>query len=147
MAASRGLQWSDGTVSYCGLQLNVINRCGMSRVWCVAMGAICLMSQIDVLNSGIEGQVIIQPVSPIERPEMINSRPYQATVSVLDQTGQVVAEFQSDADGHFRVQLEPGTYVLRPESSRSLPRASKQTVAVSANKFAHVRIIYDSGIR
>jgi hypothetical protein len=106
-----------------------------------------MMSQLNAQGSGIEGQVIIRPLSPIERPGVINYRPYQATVTILDEKGGVVTEFQTGADGRFRVNLKPGEYVLRPESSRSRPRAPKQTVIVSKKKFTDVRITYDSGIR
>lgn len=105
------------------------------------------MNQVDVQAAGIEGEVLFGPISPIERPGVLNYRPYQATISVLDQNGQVITKFQSGLDGHFRISLEPGTYILRPESARSLPHAPKQTVTVSENKFKQVRITYDSGIR
>jgi hypothetical protein len=119
----------------------------MNTVRFLTTGAICLMSQLNALGGGIEGQVIIRPLSPIERPGTVNYRPYQATVTVLDQKGQIVTEFLSGADGRFMVNLEPGAYVLRPESSRSLPRAPTQTVTVLESKFTQVRITYDSGIR
>ena len=105
------------------------------------------MNQLGAPGSGIEGEVIVRPLSPIERPGMINYRPYQATVTVLDESGQIVTEFQSGANGHFQVNLEPGTYVLRPESDQSRPWSRKQTVTVPENKFICVRITYDSGIR
>jgi hypothetical protein len=118
----------------------------MNSVRFLAIGTFYLMNQLHALGGGIEGQVIIRPVSPIERPGMINERPYQAAVTVQDQKGQIVT-FQSGADGHFRVNLEPGVYVLIPQSAQSLPRAPKQTVTVTENQFTQVRIMYDSGIR
>jgi hypothetical protein len=119
----------------------------MNAIRFLAIGTIYLMNQLNALGGGIEGQVILRPLSPIERPGMVNYRPYQATVTVLDQKGQIVTQFQSGVDGRFRVNLEPGTYVLRPESARSLPRAPTQTVTVSVSKFTQVQITYDSGIR
>jgi len=102
-------------------------------------------------RSGIEGQIIISPISPpispIEQPEMANYRPYQATVSVMDQRGQTVTQFQSDLNGRFRLPLEPGNYTLRPESPGPLPYAAEQAVTVSEGQFTEVLITYDSGIR
>jgi hypothetical protein len=102
-------------------------------------------------RGGIEGRVIIRPISPpispTVRPEGANYRPYQASVSVMDQRGQTVTQFQSDLNGHFRLPLEPGRYTLRPESPGPLPRASEQTVTVSEGQFTEVLIAYDSGIR
>jgi hypothetical protein len=102
-------------------------------------------------RGGIEGRVIIQPISPpispTIRPEGANYRPYRASVSVMDQRGQTVTQFQCDLNGHFRLPLEPGRYTLRPESPGPLPRASEQTVTVSEGQFTEVLITYDSGIR
>jgi hypothetical protein len=92
--------------------------------------------------------VIIGPLCPVERVGMINYRPYQATIAVLDEREQIVMQFRSDTDGHFRISLKPGIYTLSPESTgRSYPRAAKQTVKVSAGDFTQVRIVYDTGIR
>lgn len=105
------------------------------------------MQQLETLGSGIEGQVTVGPISPVERPGMVNEHPYQATIIVLDKAGQIVTQFQSDVDGHFRVRLKPGTYTLRPESPATLPYAKEETVTVCKMKFTQVQISYDSGIR
>jgi len=102
-------------------------------------------------RGGIEGRVIIRPISPpispTVRPERVNYRPYQATVSVIDQRGHTVTQFQSDLNGRFRLPLEPGRYTLRPESAGPLPSAAEQAVTVSEGQFTEVLIAYDSGIR
>src|SRR4051812_10268095 len=98
-------------------------------------------------NSGIEGQVILGPLTPVQRPGKTNSRAFQATITVLNKKGEIITKFQSGEDGHFRVSLKPGVYVLHPESPRSLPRAPVQTITVSENKFTQVDIKYDTGIR
>ncbi|MBI1744100.1 carboxypeptidase regulatory-like domain-containing protein [Candidatus Acetothermia bacterium] len=105
------------------------------------------MSRTNPPDSGIEGEIILRPISPVERPGMVNSRPYQATVTVLDANGQTVTQFQSDVKGHFQINLPPGTYTLRPESPSSHPFARQQTVTVSEKVFTRVLIAYDSGIR
>jgi hypothetical protein len=98
-------------------------------------------------TSGIDGQVILRPVSPVERPGMVNERPYEALIGVEGGAGRRVAEVRSDADGRFRIVLEPGTYVLHPQSDAIYPQAPAQTVHVVGDRFTPVRIIYDSGIR
>jgi hypothetical protein len=98
-------------------------------------------------TSGIEGTVILRPVSPVEWPGMVNQRPYEALIDVADGAGRHVAEVRSDPDGRFRIILEPGTYVLHPESCAIYPQAPAQTVSVLKDQFTPVRIIYDSGIR
>ena len=98
-------------------------------------------------TSGIDGEVILRPVSPVEWPGMVNQRPYQALIGVADGAGRRMAEVRSDPDGRFRIILEPGTSVLQPESEAIYPQAPAQTVTVKNDQFTPVRIIYDSGIR
>lgn len=98
-------------------------------------------------GSGIEGIVIISPISPIERPGVINYRPYEATITVLDEKGKTVTQFQSGPDGTFRVKLKPGIYTLRPESEINYPRAEEQKITVSKKEFTQIKINYNSGIR
>jgi hypothetical protein len=98
-------------------------------------------------SSGLEGEIILQTISPLERRGVPNSRPFQAEVTILDARGQSVDRFERDRDGRFRVALAPGTYTLHPESPRTLPRASDQPVSVAPGQFTKVRIVYDSGIR
>ena len=97
--------------------------------------------------SGIEGQVTIRPMRPVERKGVPNAQPYQARITVLDPAGREVAVVDSDAEGKFRIALAPGTYVVRPATAGPYPRASEQRVEVGRNKTTRVDIVYDSGIR
>jgi hypothetical protein len=106
-----------------------------------------LMMPIHAMASGIEGEVIIRPVSPVERPGTVNHRPYQASIRVFDADGRLVTEFRSGADGRFAVRLDPGAYVLRPASEGMYPQAPAQTVIVQKSRITAVQISYDSGIR
>lgn len=105
------------------------------------------MVPVHDMASGIDGEVILRPVSPVEWPGMVNHRPYEAIIGVENGAGRVVAEVRSDPDGRFRIILEPGTYVLRPASDAMYPQAPAQTVTVARDHFTPVRIVYDSGIR
>jgi hypothetical protein len=100
-------------------------------------------------TSGIEGRVWIGPACP--GPQSLASpcpdQPYQATITILKASDEVVARVQSDQQGYFRLELPPGTYVLRPESGAVMPRAPEQTVAVLPGQFTPVQIVYDSGMR
>ena len=96
---------------------------------------------------GIEGLVSIRPVRPVERKGVANERPYQARITVLDQSGHEVAVIDSDVEGKFRIALPPGTYVLRPESPAFYPRASQRRVEVGPHRMSQVDIVYDSGMR
>jgi hypothetical protein len=100
-------------------------------------------------EGGIFGQVLLGPISPVERLGQVNERPYEADVRVLDAgDGREVARFRSRADGMFRLGLPPGTYRLLPSPGGSVyPRATEQTVSVEAARFTRVIIRYDTGIR
>jgi hypothetical protein len=98
-------------------------------------------------GSGIEGIVTIGPIFPIERPGVINFRPYQATITVIDENGKVVTQFQSGEDGKFQVRLKPGVYLIRPESPNRFPAAEEQKVIVDKKEYTEVNIRYNSGIR
>jgi hypothetical protein len=102
---------------------------------------------VDATVSGIEGRVIIRPVRSVERRGVVNQRPYQAKITVLDGAGREVAAVESDAEGQFRVPLPQGSYVLRPESPGTYPRAAPQRVEVQRNGMTRVDIVYDSGMR
>ena len=74
-------------------------------------------------------------------------KPYQATIIVLDSNRNQVTQFQTDAQGNFKVGLKPGAYILAPQSPNVMPSASEQTVTVTSGLFTQVTITYDSGIR
>jgi hypothetical protein len=108
----------------------------------------CVASKTPVTANGVEGQVLIGPMCPVvQAGTPCPDQPYQATITVLDQNGGRVTEFQSDIQGRFKVGLAPGTYRLRPESPDGMVHTSEQTVTVVAGQFAQVAITYDSGIR
>jgi hypothetical protein len=99
-------------------------------------------------DSGIQGQVLLGPICPVERPTApCTDKPYPATITVFNARGGVVTQFQSDANGFFKVTLLPGSYLLHPQSPNVLPRGEDQTVTVRIGEYALVTIHYDSGIR
>ncbi len=103
----------------------------------------------EPLDSGIYGQVTIGPMCPVvQENNPCPDKPYQATLTVLTTTdhGKVV-QFQTDANGNFRVVLVPGQYILHPESPNVMPHASDIPFTVEAHQFTQVNVVYDSGIR
>ncbi len=100
-------------------------------------------------DSGIYGQVTVGPTCPVQQ---INNpcpdKPYQATLTVLTATDHSkVLQFQTDADGNFRLALPPGDYILHPESPNFLPRGRDESFTVPPHQFVQVNVSYDSGIR
>ncbi len=100
--------------------------------------------------SGIIGTVTEGPMCPGPVRIGDNScpdQPYQATIQVLNSDNSKVAQFQTDAQGIFQVELPPGTYILHPLSGKPMPHAADQTVDVTAGQFTQVSIVYDTGMR
>jgi hypothetical protein len=103
------------------------------------------------LDSGIEGTMLAGPQCPVIRPDApeCEDQPYQGTVVVKTANGlQEVTRFTAEADGHFRVPLYPGTYLLQPlPGTNGFPHAGEQTVEVESSAFTSVTILFDTGIR
>ena len=100
------------------------------------------------VNSGVEGQVFIGPVCPVVQVgQECPDQPYQATLTVNNPNGREIAKVQTDAEGRFKIPLEPGGYILHPESPNVMPYAGEQTFVVEAGMFTQVIVNYDSGIR
>lgn len=99
-------------------------------------------------TSGVEGQVFIGPVCPVvQEGQECADRPYQATLIVNNSNGREIVKVQTDEQGRFKIPLEPGEYILQPESPNVMPYAAEQVFVVEAGKFTQVNITYDSGIR
>ena len=71
--------------------------------------------------------------------------PFATTFTVVDATGRVVMTVRSGADGHFRVAMRPGKYVL--EAPMKLPRAVPTPVTVDAGHYTDVTMHFDTGVR
>jgi hypothetical protein len=122
----------------------------LALVWLFVFLAACAPQTPVMLDSGIEGQVLIGPICPVVREGMdCADKPYQATITVRTSSGKDVTRFQTAADGKFRLPLAPGEYILHPETpqGKPLPRAAEQPFTVQAGIFANLTVNYDSGIR
>ncbi len=104
----------------------------------------------QMLSSGVEGHVTEGPMCPGPAPVDNNScpdKPYQATITILDNNNNQVSKFQTDSVGYFKIELAPGTYILHPESTQTLPHANDLSIVVMENQFTQVSIMYDTGMR
>ena len=57
-------------------------------------------------TTGLEGRTMITAPCP--------DQPVSASFEVLDVQDKVVARFESDAEGHFSIALQPGVYTIAP---------------------------------
>jgi len=101
-------------------------------------------------DTGIEGQALLGPMCPVVREDQpCPDVGYQATMTVLTETGRTVTQFQTDEEGYFRIALPPGSYILHPESPKDkpLPYAGEMLFTVSEGAYTLLTVNYDSGIR
>ncbi len=102
-------------------------------------------------GSGIEGTVTIGPSCPgavNQNDAKCDDKPYKANFVVKTANGsQTVKTFSSDANGTFRVSLNPGTYLIASGTGTKYPAFSEQTVTVEANTYTKINLYFDSGIR
>lgn len=110
--------------------------------------ATCSVYNPTPRGSGLEGQVTIGPVCPVgQQGQECPDQPYQATLTVNSPTGVMIAQVHSDAQGHFRVPLVPGEYILHPESLDGVAFAGDQSFTVETSRYTQLTVNYDSGIR
>ena len=99
-------------------------------------------------ESGIAGQVLIGPTCPVVQPgQSCPGQPYQATLTVNSLNGETIMQVQTDGQGHFRIPLVPGEYLLHPGSPNGTVFAADQTVLVSSGQYTQILVTYDSGTR
>jgi hypothetical protein len=98
-------------------------------------------------STGLEGTVLSGPTRPVCLVDQPCTAPFKSGFEVR-QTGQVVARFESDSDGHFLILLAPGTYSVSPDASAPLlARADAHQVTVGPGELTHVQLEFDTGIR
>ncbi|SRR5882724_1351005 len=102
-------------------------------------------------QSGIRGEALAGPISPVERPGHPNSRPlHGAIMTVQLKGGKEIERQKADNEGRFIFALPKGTYLLvpfPPQPGSTRPHAIAQSVKVESNKFTEVTVYYDTGIR
>ena len=111
----------------------------------------CFSRCTPKVESGLEGVVTKGPMCPgparSDRP--CPDVPVSAAFEVLSVGMDLVAVFQSDSGGHFRVILPPGCYTIfpkgRPRSRNPLGDSAK--VTVSEGRFAKAHLYWDTGMR
>ncbi len=110
--------------------------------------ATCSIYNPTPRGSGIQGQVLIGPTCPVmQQGQSCPDQPYQTTLTVNNPSGVQIAQVQTDAQGHFKIPLVPGNYILHPESPKGVATAGDQTFTVETGLYTQLNVRYDSGIR
>ena len=103
-------------------------------------------------TGGVEGTVWIGPTCPVVQnppdPECDDRRFETPLVLVRAGTDEVAGRFSSDANGTFLVPAHPDTYeIRRPPDAGQPPSCHAGPFQVEADRYTHVTVTCDSGIR
>ena len=107
-----------------------------------------------VRGSGIAGRVLAGPTCPVERlppAPQCEPRPLAASLRIHPARRRSPVEtVRSGSDGRFSVHLAPGVYVVKPVAPPGSPfprPPAPSQVRVRTERYTHVTITYDTGIR
>jgi len=102
-------------------------------------------------DSGVKGRTMVDGGCPMVRDHSpCPDRPLGARLTITSgDPERTVTESTSDAAGHFRIPLPPGTYNVHATNLTGAvaPIAQPMSVTVTSGRFTTVDIPFDSGIR
>ena len=104
----------------------------------------------DQQASGIKGKVLRGTVRPGPQTGTEPAeRPFRALFHVRDMEGNEVASFESNDEGEFEIELQPGEYLIVPDETAPLmaPANQAQKVEVPEGAVVEVTLRFDTGIR
>jgi len=94
----------------------------------------------------VTGKVTAGPVSPGARPGVPATRPVQGAIVEALRGNQVLATARTDRSGRYQFRLQPGTYLIRAESSKYLSKEKSRTVTLASGRKVTVNFVLDTGI-
>ncbi len=99
-------------------------------------------------GTGITGQVFLAECEGNQiATDCFSQEPYQATLVIYNAAFEEIARLETEIDGTFVFDLEPGTYFVHPESPGPYPIATDYQVTVVEGERTELTIVYDSGAR
>ena len=131
--------------------MNVPGTLILSGLFLMGLSCALLSNDRESLDTGLTGRVLAGPTCatvPINQPPCPD-RPFRATFDVYNTDEQLVTRFQSDEEGFFEVELQPGTYTIIPDASAPIinPRTQQHVVMVEPGGLTEVTLTFDTGIR
>ena len=115
---------------------------------CLALPATGSGAQPEA-ETGLEGEIRISPIrGGPDRIGVPNSKPLAHTVFVVKKEDQIIASFETDDQGRFRVSLPPGKYTVLKEGTKGrIGRYGPFEVEIVAGQIKKVQWEADSGLR
>jgi hypothetical protein len=132
-------------------RINTPKELLMKQLFALAFAAMLLSCSPTINNppsTGLEGQVLRGPITPVCTENEPCDAPFSAWFSVLKDAREV-SRFQSDENGEFAVALDPDVYTIVPDSTAPLmhPQQQRQEVEVQPEGITKVTLHFDTGIR
>jgi hypothetical protein len=103
-------------------------------------------SNTEPLTTGLTGQVIRGPITPVCQVNVPCDAPFSAGFTVQVGGRRVIAHFRSDAQGHFTIYLPPGAYLIVPDPDAPVFDQTKNII-VGDSGLTTVKLDFDTGIR
>ena len=99
-------------------------------------------------GTGIKGQVFLAECEGNQiATDCFSQEPYQAKLVIYNAAFDEIARIETETDGTFVFDLEPGVYFIHPQSPGLYPIATDYQVTVAEGERTELTIIYDSGAR
>lgn len=133
-----------GRFSTCG------SPCDVDAEICILVCAITCEG--ITTGSGVMGQVLVGPQCPVLRfppEEGCEDKPYETDISIFqkENSDEQFQTAKTDQEAFFRIELEPGEYILQAQGGNPFPACSKKEITVSADQFEEIILSCDTGIR
>jgi hypothetical protein len=130
------------------IRLLILALVGLGTAACAASGT----SPPQALDSGVQGVTMVGPTCPVQQETACPDQPLASANLTVTRQGSAttVATGRSDADGHFRIPLAPGAYILRPANPSGdavPPSAPARPFVVHPHAYTELTVKFDSGIR
>jgi len=125
-------------------------KASMLMALSLAFGCICCAGTSPDPATGIEGLIKVAPTRPgpiragSENPSWA---PFANMAFVVQNEKGLVAEFTTDAQGHFRISLAPGHYAVARKEQGGPGHCGPFDVDVVTGKMTSVEWGCDSGMR
>jgi|SRR5471032_307957 len=108
------------------------------------VATLALASAGAAATSGLRGTVMRGPVTPVCAAESPCDAPAKHVAVIFMRNG-ISHTATTDANGHYRIALAPGTYVVRIAAGRSMN--GSKTVLVPVGRYGVRNFSIDTGIR
>jgi len=100
-------------------------------------------------KTGVDGRITMSPSHPgPARPGIENSKPMANVAFVMKGPNGATEEFTTDEQGHFKVSVPPGHYIVTKQGAETkIGRCGPFDVLVAAGQLTHVEWNCDTGMR